>query len=131
MDAFKTQGAFSWSELMTSDPDAALRFYTALLGWRTEKMAMPGGDYHVVKVGETSVGGVMAIPVGGKSSGMSSSWGCYVTVDDVDATARKATELGGKLVQGPQDIPGVGRMATIIDPQGAMLNLITYAAPAG
>jgi predicted enzyme related to lactoylglutathione lyase len=129
MDAFKTPGAFSWSELMTSEPAAALRFYSTLLGWSTEKMAMPNGDYHVLKVGDAAIGGVMAIPSEAKTGGMTPSWGCYVTVQDVDATARKATELGGKVVRGPQDIPGVGRMAVIVDPQGATLNVITYAMP--
>jgi hypothetical protein len=131
MDAYRTQGAFSWNELMTSDPEAALAFYTALLGWNTQKMPMPGGDYHVVRVGETSVGGVMAMPPEAKAGGMPPCWGSYVTVADVDATARRAVELGGKVVHGPQDIPGVGRMAVIIDPQGAALNVIAYSQPAG
>jgi hypothetical protein len=131
MDAYRTQGAFSWNELMTSDPEAALAFYTALLGWNMQKMPMPGGDYHVVRVGETSVGGVMAMPPDAKSGGMPPCWGSYVTVSDVDATARRAVELGGKVVHGPQDIPGVGRMAVIIDPQGAALNVIAYSQPAG
>jgi hypothetical protein len=131
MDAYRTQGAFSWNELMTSDPEAALAFYTALLGWNMQKMPMPGGDYHVVRVGETSVGGVMAMPPEAKAGGMPPCWGSYVTVSDVDATARRAVELGGKVVHGPQDIPGVGRMAVIIDPQGAALNVIAYSQPAG
>lgn len=131
MDAYRTHGAFSWNELMTTDPDAALAFYGALLGWTTQKMAMPDGDYHVVRVGETSVGGVMAMPPGAQAGGMPPAWGSYVTVTDVDATARKATELGGKVVHGPHDIPGVGRMAVIVDPQGAALNVIAYSMPAG
>jgi len=94
-------------------------------------MAMSGGEHHVLKVGDTAVGGVMAIPPEAKAGGMPLNWGCYVTVDDVDATARKAVELGGKLVHGPQDIPGVGRMAVNVDPQGAALNIITYASPLG
>jgi predicted enzyme related to lactoylglutathione lyase len=130
MDTFRTPGAFSWNELMTSDPEAALAFYTALLGWRTQKMPMPGGDYHVVKVGDVSVGGVMAIPAEAKAGGMPPNWGSYVTVADVDATARTAVELGGKVVHGPQDIPGVGRMAVIVDPQGAALSVIAYSQPA-
>jgi hypothetical protein len=131
MDAYQTHGAFSWSELMTSDPEAALAFYTALFGWTTQTMDMPGGAYHVVKAGDTSVGGVMAIPAEAKAAGMRPNWGCYVTVSDVDACAGRAAELGGKVVHGPQDIPGVGRMAMIVDPQGAMLSLITYKMPAG
>lgn len=130
MDTFQTPGAFSWNELMTPDPEAAIAFYTALLGWRTQTMPMPGGDYHVVKVGDVSVGGVMAIPSEPKAGSMPPSWGSYVTVADVDATAHKAIELGGKVVRGPQDIPGVGRMAVIADPQGAALNVISYSQPA-
>ncbi|MCU0765728.1 MAG: VOC family protein [Burkholderiaceae bacterium] len=131
MDAFQTPGAFSWNELMTSDPEAALAFYTALLGWTTKKMAMPDGAYHVLNVGDTAVGGVMALPPQAQAGGMPPCWGSYVTVADVDATARRAAELGGKVVHGPQDIPGVGRMAVIVDPQGASINVIAYAPPAG
>jgi hypothetical protein len=130
MDAYTTHGAFSWNELMTSDPEAALGFYTKLLGWTVQQMAMPGFDYHVLKVGETSVGGIMALPPDAKASGVPPNWGSYVTVADVDATARKAAELGGKVVHGPADIPGVGRFAIIVDPQGAALNVITYSPPA-
>jgi predicted enzyme related to lactoylglutathione lyase len=131
MDVFQTPGAFSWNELMTSDPAGALAFYTALFGWTGSTMPMPDGDYHVLKVGETAVGGVMALPPEAKAGGMPPCWGSYVTVADVDATARKAAGLGGKVVHGPLDVPGVGRMAVIIDPQGAAINVIAYAAPAG
>ena len=86
---------------------------------------MPGIDDHVLKVGDTSVGGVMTMPQKGKAA-----WGCYVTVDDVDAVALRATELGGKVIDAPRDNSGVGRSAVIADPQGATLNLITDAVPA-
>jgi predicted enzyme related to lactoylglutathione lyase len=49
-----------------------------------------------------------------------------VTVDDVDATARTALQLGGKVLMGPQDIPNVGRFCVIQDPQGAVISAITY-----
>jgi len=49
MDVFKTHGAFSWSELMTSDPAAAAVFYGPLFGWCVEAMDMGGGPYHVLK----------------------------------------------------------------------------------
>lgn len=124
MDVFRTHGAFSWCELTTPDPQAALRFYGALLGWTHQTMTMAGGDYQVVKVGDTSVGGVMAPPPG--SPPMPPAWGAYVTVDDVDLRSKKAVELGGRLVYGPADVDGVGRMAVIVDPQGAALSLITY-----
>ncbi|HQR22564.1 MAG TPA: VOC family protein [Burkholderiaceae bacterium] len=130
MDAYTTHGAFSWSELMTSDPQGALRFYQQLLGWTTETMPMPQGEYHVIKAQGTSIGGVMKMPAEAAGGGMPPSWGCYVTVKDVDACAAQATALGGRVLHGPTDIPGVGRFAVIADPQGAWLNVITYAPPA-
>ena len=125
MDAYTTHGAFSWSELMTNDLKGATEFYGTLFGWTFDAMPMPEGTYQVIKAGDTSVGGIMAMPPG--SAGMPPMWGCYVTVTDVDATARRCTELGGKVIVGPQDIPGVGRFAVILDRQGAALNIITYA----
>jgi predicted enzyme related to lactoylglutathione lyase len=57
---------------------------------------------------------------------MPPSWGAYVTVDDVDATAALAEKLGGKICIPPTDIPTVGCFTVIQDPQGAMLSAITY-----
>ena len=125
MDAYKTHGAFSWSELMTGDPAAATQFYGRLFGWKVEVMDVGTGPYHLVKVGDTAVGGIMPMP---KDAGpMPPAWGCYVTVDDVDATAEQCRGLGGTVCAGPMDIPGVGRFAVLQDPQGATINVITYA----
>jgi predicted enzyme related to lactoylglutathione lyase len=125
MDAYQTHGAFSWSELATDDPAAAVVFYGSLFGWTAENMDMGSGAYHVVKVGENAIGGIMGKPPG--SAGMPSAWGCYVTVDDIDATVTRCTELGGKVCVPPMEVPGVGRMAVLQDPQGAMFSAITYA----
>jgi predicted enzyme related to lactoylglutathione lyase len=53
-------------------------------------------------------------------------WGAYVTVDNVDTTAKAAVQLGGKLLMPPTDIPDVGRFCVIRDPQGAVISAITY-----
>ena len=124
MDAFKTHGAFSWSELCTDDPKAAARFYAALFGWQVENMDMGTGPYQVLKVGDAAIGGIMGKPPGGESR--PSMWGCYVTVDDVDKTCQQCKSLGGTVCMAPMDIPGVGRMAVLQDPQGATISAITY-----
>ena len=92
MDAFKTHGAFSWFELDTSDPAKALAFYGQLFGWTHETSDMGGGPYHVLKVGDTSVGGVMQTPpdAGAKPP----MWNCYLTVDDVVEGWTTAVVLG-------------------------------------
>lgn len=128
MDVFKTHGAFSWCELMTTDPDAAREFYTQLFGWGSKAMDMPNGTYTTLQVGEASVAGLMKIPA--DAAGMPPNWGCYVTVDDVDATCKKVEQLGGKVCMPVMEVPTVGRMAVIQDPQGAMVSIITYSMPA-
>jgi hypothetical protein len=123
-DPFKQHGAFSWCELMTTNPAAAKDFYSRLFGWELEEMGMEGMTYTVVKAGGEPVGGLMAIPP--EAQGVPPYWAAYVTVDDVDATVRKAQEMGGKVLVPPQDIPDVGRFSVLQDPQGAVISVITY-----
>ena len=127
-EAFQRHGAFSWCELMTTDVDAARRFYTELLGWSTEEVSMSGMmagmTYTVVKAGGTEIGGIMPLPP--QAAGALPHWGIYVTVQDVDATARHAEALGAKILVPPTDIPNVGRFCTFQDPQGAVISAITY-----
>lgn len=123
-EKFKQHGAFSWFELSTTDTEAATRFYTDLFGWSVEKMPMDDMTYTVVKSGEESIGGIM--PLAPEPPGVPPHWGIYVTVDDVDAVARKAQELGAKILCPLTDVPRVGRFCTFQDPQGAVISAITY-----
>jgi predicted enzyme related to lactoylglutathione lyase len=120
-------GAFSWFELMTTDVEGAKSFYSKLLGWTMEDMPMEEFTYTVVKVGDDQVAGIMSMPPGTEE--MPPAWGNYITVDDVDAIAKQAVELGGKVLVEPRDIPEVGRFAVVQDPQGAWFSPITYVKP--
>jgi hypothetical protein len=124
MDVFTTHGAFSWSELTTSDVAGARQFYGKLFGWQFRDMEMANGSYTTCQVGESSVAGMMKQPEPDTPVG----WGCYVTVRNIDDTVKQVTALGGKVLMPPFEVPTVGRMAVIQDPQGAMLSVITYAA---
>jgi predicted enzyme related to lactoylglutathione lyase len=124
---YKLHGAFSWCELLTTDVPEAKRFYSKLFGWALEAAPIPGMEYTLVKYGGEQMGGIMAMPPG--AEGMPPCWSVYVTVDDVDATAKLAVEMGGKVLVPPRDIPQVGRFCVLQDPQGAMINAITYAMP--
>jgi hypothetical protein len=88
-------------------------------------MKMDKGPYHVVKVGETSVGGIMSSSP--EAPKMPAAWGVYVTVNNVDGIVRECQALGGTLCAGPFDVPGVGRMAVLQDPQGAVFNVMAYS----
>jgi uncharacterized protein len=115
-------GAFCWNELLASDTDAAARFYSRLFGWKTE--AFPGGmPYTLFKVDGRQVAGLMARP----DQQMPPQWIAYVRVEDVDASAKKARELGAKVCLEPKDIPMVGRIAVIQDPQGAPVGIFQPA----
>ncbi len=121
-DAMQTHGAFSWCELRAADADAAKAFYTSVLGWETEAMDMGNGVYTVLKVGGQPIGGIMANPVPGAPA----HWMSYITVDDVDKRIEQAQAAGGELLMPAMTVPGVGRMATIADPGGAAISMITY-----
>jgi predicted enzyme related to lactoylglutathione lyase len=86
---------------------------------------MAQGPYRTVSVGDTAVGGIMATPP--EAGAMPPAWGGYVTVDDVDAVLARCTALGGRTVVPPMDVPGVGRMAVLQDPQGAVLSVMAYS----
>lgn len=124
MENMKQHGVFSWNELSTTDVAAAKAFYSQALGWALQDLENGGMRYTIAKQGEREVAGIMALP--DDDRGMTPAWGCFVTVDDVDARVARATALGAKLHKGPLDIPGVGRIAYLTDPQGAMLALIRY-----
>ena len=117
-------GAFSWGELMTTDQEGAKSFYRNLFGWQTEDMSMEGVNYTVAKIGDDPVGGIMLQPP--ECREMPPTWGLYVTVENIDATAAKVEELGGQILKAPTDIPEVGRFCVLQDPQGAVLSVISY-----
>jgi predicted enzyme related to lactoylglutathione lyase len=131
-------GAFCWNELSTTDLDAAVSFYKGLLGWEIKEGTAPGGGmrYNEIVVGGRHVGGMysMSEMCGGENAAegegaqqheMPPHWRSYVAVDDVDASAAKTVELGGKVCVPPMDIPSVGRFCVISDPAGAVISLIT------
>lgn len=115
MGTFK--GRYVWFDLMTTDVSRAKDFYSDVVGWKTTPWS--GGDYEMWSAGETQVGGVMPEPPEERKAGHPPSWLAYLGTDDVDATARRAQDLGGKLLLAPKDIPEVGRFAVLADPQGA------------
>lgn len=120
--SMQTHGAFSWMELHSDDSHKAKDFYSSLLDWGTEEMEMPGMTYTVIANGADKIGGFTA------KMTQAPGWLPYVTVDDVDARVEKAKSLGATLAGEPMSVPGVGRMATLIDPVGGVIALITYEA---
>jgi predicted enzyme related to lactoylglutathione lyase len=111
-------GTFSWVDLATDDPDGARHFYTSLLGWTAHEA---GGT--MLRLDGSLVAAIFPLSEESRVAGGAPSWTSYVTVDDVDAVAARAVELGGTIARDAFDIADVGRVASIADPQGAVLAL--------
>jgi predicted enzyme related to lactoylglutathione lyase len=115
-------GTFSSVDLATSDADAAKAFYGELFGWEAEDMAGAGGTYTIFRLDGKHVAGCFGTAEGG-DAGFPPHWNSYVTVEDADASASRATELGGSELMEAQDVEEIGRMAVIADPSGAAVAL--------
>jgi uncharacterized protein len=116
---FTPKGKFSWYELMTSDTQAAGKFYSNVVGWTTQEM--PSGDgppYTVFNLDGVGIAGMLTIPG-------HVAWIGYISVDDVDAHIEKIVEAGGKLLRPATDVPGMLRFAVMSDPQGAAIVVFT------
>ena len=118
-----SHGKFVWYELRTPDLKASEKFYGDVVRWQAKDAGMPGMAYTLFSAGDQTVAGAVTMP----DAGMPPHWMGFVGVDDVDTAAAKVKKLGGALLMGPQDIPGVGRFAIITDPQGAHLALFRWA----
>ena len=114
-------GAVCWGELATPDADRAGTFYESLFGWG--RRTRDDGYVELMR-GEKAIGGIFPMDEQMKKLGIPPYWSVYFQVAECYATIAKAKTLGGKVHFGPKDIPGVGRLAMIADPQGAAFSVI-------
>lgn len=120
-------GTLCWNEVTTPDVPAAVAFYSGLFGWGTDSMEMGDqGTYTVFMNGHDGIAGAQNPPM----DGIPPHWGTVFAVDDCDATAAAVTANGGTVLNGPFDMPPIGRGAVIADPAGAMFQIIQMAEPA-
>lgn len=120
-------GFFHWNELMTRDVEKATSFYTKTIGWTFNEMPMaPGETYFVAMVGDKPVGGIFEMK-GKDFEGKPEAWLSYLAVDDVDARLEKAKAEGATILREPFDVPGVGRIAILMDGGGAAIGWMTPA----
>jgi predicted enzyme related to lactoylglutathione lyase len=117
-----------WYELMTTDTEAAQKFYADVVGWSIVPSPLANtADYLILTASDgQGVGGMMTLPDGAL---MKPGWFSYIGVQDVDGTTQKIKQLGGGVHMDPRDIPGVGRFAMVADPQGMVFYLMRGDSP--
>jgi uncharacterized protein len=121
-----THGRMVWRELMTRDAAKARAFYAQLFGWTYEELGHGAlGLYTRILLGGKPIGGLWQIAPDNPATSL---WMSYVSVPDVDAAARQAVELGGKVVRGPAELPGLGRFAVLNDFAGAVIGVFRTLA---
>ncbi len=121
-------GSLNWNELATTDHEKAGAFYTKLFGWSSQLQEMPMTIYTIFMNGERMNGGMLQMTE--EWGDIPSHWMVYFAVEDCDASAEKAKELGGEITVPPTDIPPAGRFSVIKDPQGAVFSIIKLNNPA-
>jgi predicted enzyme related to lactoylglutathione lyase len=118
-------GEHSWHELISTDHEGAFDFYSALFGWenQVEHDMGPMGKYLIYGAGSVPFGGMMTL-----KSGPGPNWLSYVHVKDVNQTAKKVKSAGGRVINGPMEVPGGDWIVQAVDPQGAMFAAHATAA---
>lgn len=127
-------GSFIWYELMTTDADAAARFYAAVIGWRitaTPPEMSGGQDYRMLERDDGGqAGGLMQLTPDMQAQGAVPAWVHYLQVADVDAASEAIVADGGHLLMPKMTLP-VGDMAMVADPTGAAFYVMRPVPPPG
>src|SRR5436189_5261595 len=114
-------GAFCWAELATTDQNAAINFYSKIFGWSANNMPMgPNDCYTIFRLEGRDAAACCTLRPEELSQGVPPHWKLYVAGQSADATAARATELGGTVLAPPFDVFDAGRMAVVQDPTGAV-----------
>ncbi|MBS1722023.1 MAG: VOC family protein [Armatimonadetes bacterium] len=113
---------FCWHELYVPKAQEAIDFYTNALGFGSEDMQMGDGmTYRMLTRNGQGVAGVWGTTENEQMKNTPPHWSTYLAVDDVDARLQRCQDLGAQVIVPPMDVPGIGRMALIQDPFGAMI----------
>jgi predicted enzyme related to lactoylglutathione lyase len=121
-------GRVLWYELLTTDMKAAEQFYTKVVGWTVSPFqgGSPGAYDVFQRDGDVGVGGVMTIPDG---MGFPPHWGMYVSVPKLEDAVARIESLGGSALSEVIEVPEVGRMRTMKDPQGTAFSILEPSMP--
>ncbi len=116
-------GEASWLELMTTDAAAALKFYSEVFGWQPSETMDMGemGKYYMFNRPHGMIGGMMNKPP--QMAQVPPNWQIYFRVPDITAATERIKANGGKILNGPMEVPGGDWIVNAMDPQGAAFAL--------
>lgn len=115
-------GSIVWTDLTVEDAEDVRDFYRRVVGWGAEGVDMGGyQDFNMLSGEGEAVAGVCHAR--GSNADIPPAWLVYVTVEDVEESARRAEELGGEVVTGPRGLGEHGHFCVVRDPAGAVLAL--------
>jgi predicted enzyme related to lactoylglutathione lyase len=117
-------GTMCWGQLASRNIEAAKRFYGAVFGWDGFTRPYETSTYTRFGLDGREVAGMVEMDRTWPR-GLPSHWMPYFAVDDCDAIAGLATELGGDVPVEPYDMPDIGRVAVLGDPHGAVFSVIS------
>lgn len=120
-------GSVCWNELGTTDATKASAFYTGMFGWTVDTKTFEPLAYTIFQNGERGAGGMYQLTP--EMGNVPPHWLVYFAVDDCDAKVELASSLGATVMKPADDIPGTGRFAILIDPQGAAFAIIKLEMP--
>ena len=125
------QGDYIWYELMTPDPEGSKAFYDAVVGWNIGKAEEAYNGYRMIGTDGGFAGGVLPLNAEMQQHGARPTWLGYIHVTDVDRSIKSIEQAGGKALMPATDIPNVGRIAMVADPQGAPFYVMKPIPPEG
>lgn len=125
-----SHGTVCWSECVTRDVAATKAHYGAVCGWTFTDQPMDGFTYTMGMAGDVPVAGIMDLATL-DSPGVEPHWMTYIAVDDIEAAMAASERTGGRTIRAPFDVPGVGQIAIVQEPGGAVAGLMQPVAEPG
>lgn len=118
-EVYAEPNAFTWYELMSRDPQRAVKFYQDLFGYEVKEQESLSGPYWVLMHKGENAAGIYNPP-----QEYPPSWTPYVHAEDTAATQAKVEQAGGTVMMPATEIPDIGTIAWFADPQGAVFAVI-------
>ena len=119
----RLSGKLIWFDLLTNNVDAAKQFYGSVFGWTFSDVPDSQRRFSVISIGNERIGGIFQ-PASPAAAGRPAHWLTFISVPDVDATARYAKSNGGQILAGPTSVPARGTHLVMRDPQGALFGVL-------